>query len=235
METLPLVGIVDDPEPWEEYPLASPEATLTVQEEWLWEKAYREEMPAGVMFFEQAEPLEPVYYSYLYHWPSPSPDLSYDLEVLNKHPFDIDDDDENAYRAAFKTNPRKKRLDREYMRAVEDWTPRMKREYLREQRRAPKLPYGPIASLERINVPDPSPSTKSIGWLYATTSTNRETYTRVYETHTVPTPPSEDDTRASTLPEKTAAERAWDWWEEPPYLSWTEEEPPDPSPDSSHL
>ena len=32
--------------------------------------------------------------------------------------------------------PRKKRLDREYMRAVEDWTPRMKREYMREQQRA---------------------------------------------------------------------------------------------------
>ena len=31
--------------------------------------------------------------------------------------------------------PRKKRFDREYMRAVEDWTPRMKREYMREQQR----------------------------------------------------------------------------------------------------
>ena len=44
------------------------------------------------------------------------------------------------------------------MQAVEDWTPRMKREYLREQERerererrvALTLPYGPISNLERV-------------------------------------------------------------------------------------
>lgn len=166
--SLPLVGIVkeESPEPWEDdYPSPIPDPRLDDQQWWYYEGSFNpKEGEATLIELDYAK--EPTYYSYFYStspsprpvWfpddePRPSPETTMEFVWFQ---YGYDDDADIAS-----------------MKAVDDWTPRMKREYLLEQKHA-----SPNPNYER-DVDD--------DW-----EADITLYSNVYETNKLPTPFSED-------------------------------------------